>query len=216
MRWVLRVVVAVVVGVVVNVGVAWGLAAVPRDVSWRGERGAFAFSSGEVTAFSRWRFFGFDRMQWISPRYWSVDLGRDYPEARAPWWSGVGLRKEWPREFPLHMRNEVAAGWPMRSMRVRCFVTHVPTVIHLEPARTGLVLTKPARVRGFGSEVDALPLVPVWSGFVVNTIVWGAVGMMVLMTPGWVVRRRRRKRGLCEGCGYPRGDMQVCPECGKK
>ena len=66
----------------------------------------------------------------------------------------------------------------------------------------------------YGDEV--LPMAPIWSGFAVNTIFYGAI--LWLLIPGSFALRRhiRRKRGHCLKCGYDlRGaEHEVCPECG--
>ncbi len=56
-------------------------------------------------------------------------------------------------------------------------------------------------------------------GLVVDTIVWGVLVWPLVGAGRAVKRRRRRRRGLCVGCGYPVRDagggwLQQCPECG--
>ena len=60
-----------------------------------------------------------------------------------------------------------------------------------------------------------LPLRPVLIGFVANTVFYAAV--LWLLIPGPFVLRRfiRIRRGLCPACAYPRGESDVCSECGK-
>ena len=61
-----------------------------------------------------------------------------------------------------------------------------------------------------------VPLRPIWSGVVVNTISHAAI--LWLFSPGPFALRRfvRRKRGLCVKCSYDlRGNSGAgCPECG--
>lgn len=63
-----------------------------------------------------------------------------------------------------------------------------------------------------------LPLYPIWTGFIVNTIFYAS--LLWLLIPGPFVLRRliRIKRGLCETCAYDlRGvEHDACPECGRK
>ena len=61
----------------------------------------------------------------------------------------------------------------------------------------------------------ALPLRPIPGGFAVNTLFYAAV--LWLLIPGPFVLRRfmRVRRGLCPACAYPRGESDVCSECGK-
>ena len=60
-----------------------------------------------------------------------------------------------------------------------------------------------------------LPLIPVWPGFVLNTLFYAT--LLWLLIPGPFVLRRfiRVRRGLCPACAYPRGESNVCSECGK-
>lgn len=61
-----------------------------------------------------------------------------------------------------------------------------------------------------------LPLYPIWSGFLVNTLFYAA--FLWLLIPGPFVLRRfiRLKRGLCPWCGHnlSGADHVACPECG--
>ena len=61
-----------------------------------------------------------------------------------------------------------------------------------------------------------LPLLPLWPGFVINTIFCAAIVWMLFAAGGRMRRRRRIKRGLCPKCAYDlRGsDSKICPECG--
>jgi hypothetical protein len=63
----------------------------------------------------------------------------------------------------------------------------------------------------------ALPLRPLWPGFVVNTLLAAAAGWLVLTALGSARWHWRRRRGHCAYCGYSRRGLApnaVCPECG--
>ena len=62
----------------------------------------------------------------------------------------------------------------------------------------------------------ALPLIPVWPGFAVNTLLYAAALWLLCAIPLHVRRRVRMKRGRCPACGYElRGSASdVCSECG--
>lgn len=66
------------------------------------------------------------------------------------------------------------------------------------------------------TEVRALPLRPVWAGFLGNSLLFAA--SMYLF--GWTAFRGRRlvrsRRGRCASCGYPIGTSRICSECGAK
>ena len=101
------------------------------------------------------------------------------------------------------------------------YVPGVPDTV--ESSRGALQL--PARWRnGFES---FLPIRPVWPGFAINTIFYGAALWLVFCAGhGFVsrrIRRKRRRRGQCLHCGYdlrgqappPEGQSTKCPECGR-
>jgi hypothetical protein len=62
--------------------------------------------------------------------------------------------------------------------------------------------------------LDISPTVPMWPGFALNTVFYGAIVFVLWTEPGFVRRRRRRRRGLCAGCGYELKGLERCPECG--
>lgn len=59
-----------------------------------------------------------------------------------------------------------------------------------------------------------LPLRPVWPGFAVNAALYAGVCWVLLATPGFVVRWRRRRNGRCPACGYDLAGLDRCSECG--
>lgn len=72
---------------------------------------------------------------------------------------------------------------------------------------------------GLSSGGYLVPYGPAWRGIVFNSVVWGVVVWSVVVLPFSIRRARRRRRGLCLGCGYDLsgggGDGGVvCPECG--
>jgi len=73
----------------------------------------------------------------------------------------------------------------------------------------------------FGPKVPAWRKVLVWYsmpvGLAVNTALYGAWWLAVVLGARAVLRWRRRRRGLCARCGYDLrglGEGEVCPECG--
>ncbi len=63
----------------------------------------------------------------------------------------------------------------------------------------------------------ALLLLPIWPGFVINTMFYAAMlwgGWLLFAAPFALRKRRRIKRGLCPKCAYPVGASEVCTECG--
>ena len=63
----------------------------------------------------------------------------------------------------------------------------------------------------------AVPVHPVLSGVVVDTLVHAPIWIVLLFVGGNVRRWRRRLVGLCPGCGYDLRATEAdrCPECGR-
>ena len=62
------------------------------------------------------------------------------------------------------------------------------------------------------------PLLPIWPGFAVNSLLYAVVLWLLIcgpFVPRRVIRAIRVKRGGCPACGYPAGRSDVCSECGK-
>ncbi len=59
------------------------------------------------------------------------------------------------------------------------------------------------------------PLRPVWPGFAVNTFFYATFLWLLICGPLALRRFIRVRRGLCPACAYPRGESNVCSECGK-
>lgn len=72
----------------------------------------------------------------------------------------------------------------------------------------------------YGTTSCVLPLKPIWSGFILNTIFWGGViafGRWVwacAVTRPRIRRRFAQHRCVVRRCGFPLADATRCPECG--
>lgn len=150
---------------------------------------------------------------WSSFRHEQFDKGHD----RSPTTPGeVAALYE-----PLNV-IEHAAGWPYLAMYQRRVMTRpqhavVRSTLHLPiPWITDQTVDQSSG-SGLGM---ALPLTPLWPGFVLNTMLYGG-----LLWAGWTVNtaalarlvtthRRRRDRCVRWRCGYPLGGHPICPECG--
>jgi hypothetical protein len=64
------------------------------------------------------------------------------------------------------------------------------------------------------TDVVAVPFLPIWPGFAINTIFYAAILWVLFFAPGTIRRTIRRRRGLCPACAYPIGTSPVCTECG--
>ena len=153
---------------------------------------------------------------------------------------GTGLRivkySKWGGGPGHQVHYTFAAGWPMRS--------HSAMLFHEKPRdlspgwmlrmykgrplallNTGL----PARwVPGWAYpswddwdnefEWRRIPLTPVWPGFIVNALDYGAGGWVLVGVVSALRARRRVRTGRCVACGYRRDSLAPgapCPECGQ-
>lgn len=64
--------------------------------------------------------------------------------------------------------------------------------------------------------IRALPLRPMWLGFIANTVLFSSAWWIVLVGIPLLRRAQRERRGRCPKCGYDlRGDYSAgCAECG--
>jgi hypothetical protein len=63
----------------------------------------------------------------------------------------------------------------------------------------------------------ALPLLPLWPGFAINTAFYALLLFALIRGPRVLRRELRRRRGRCGACGYDRVGLApgaACPECG--
>lgn len=70
---------------------------------------------------------------------------------------------------------------------------------------------------GMITDIRSLPLMPVWPGFVVDSLLYAAVWGFLLWTPRAIARALQRKPGTCKRCGYDLAGLSAggcCPECG--
>jgi len=200
-------------GAVVNVGVAWGCAAwadvdtdntggISEDGTaqmgrWSSKFGTFIQYEISRTATYRHFLFESPNMDEVLP-YW-------FRHPSAAYESGLIDRED---------RFADARGWPALTMWSEFeWPPHGPTVV----VKGGFPLSPPHSVfpRFHPDLPRALPLRPIWPGFVANTLFYAA--FLWLLIPGPFALRRfiRIKRGLCVACGYPKGESAVCSECGK-
>ncbi len=95
-------------------------------------------------------------------------------------------------------------GWPMPAATV------TTTSIGHAYARTHNGLRVAA-------DLQSLPIVPVFPGFLIDALLFAAILTAVCYAPAIVRRLFHRPPDHCSSCGYDRRGLQtgvVCPECG--
>lgn len=208
-----------VIGATVNVGVAW----------W----GAWRYLKGEddwlTRAMRSWPAGGFWPTKPPETR-WPIDVPESWPEK--PWggatykcggdwlWSDekVDAWQDHTVSSPSQSfaATSVRCGWPCASL----------SMYTLEESGSGspgrdAVKRGQWEINGVmvGWKPLVLPTAPLWRGFIPNTLIYSAATWTLWSIVPLTRRWRRRKRGLCVGCGYDlRGlaDGAVCPECGRR
>lgn len=124
--------------------------------------------------------------------------------------TGKDYRPRYARNaFHNHANSVITydAGWPLRVVRG----TRVVPPNAADPAyEIGIW-----RVNGV-----VVPLWPIWINTTASIVLFG--GLATIPMVGWARARatRRRRRGVCVGCGYDLGGLDnldvACPECGTK
>lgn len=223
-RTLITIFVFLLLGAIVNVAVAWGLAAWAPQTVFEGDK--------VLESLPPWPTY-LSENGWPSPKTGSAhaSVGSEFGTTVITFWNyrsdngliyetrrfGLPFRSlQWARSgFLFRPRDErmaqeiwMADGWrwginisdPLGSLDGRDMNT-----VHGWPTPMGSLETYKRR---------SLPLMPVWSGFILNTAFYAALLWMMVKVPGMERRAIRRSRGLCPKCAYPIGESPVCTECG--
>jgi hypothetical protein len=195
---------------------------VPEGLAWVRDE---AFPMGGVTRRGR---FGWRRDSWaIAVIQFAAADTADLARPGASWEELVVIEAGWPmhalgagahsgafghyepKPIPGRRQYDAFTRTPALSLRGGYAPGRWPTRSDWPPRST---LTGYRAVDRF-----ALPLLPIWPGFPLNTAVYGL--LLFALVRGVRVSRRavRRRRGRCERCGYDRAGLDLgaaCPECG--
>jgi hypothetical protein len=156
---------------------------------------------------------------WVEQRPGAVQVQRllmpDNPAMvrhAPPAWSAAS---DPPSDEPgsgLFIALEDARGWPAPAMWRETVLETVEQGEYKWTTRWALVVNPDAGAR----DQLAIPFQPLWRGFAINTMFYGALALLLVVVPRSLGRARRRRRGGCEFCGYDlrHGAHARCPECG--
>lgn len=135
-----------------------------------------------------------------------------------PHWSILNRVPTERRDQVTWRVQEDARGWPLRSFLAR--YVNEPRFIYDSHLNVfdGLPVYRVQTPHFMDREFIALPLTPIWSGFIVNTLFYAVILWLLIPGPFTLRRLIRRKRGLCVKCAYDlRGtEHEACPECGEE
>ncbi len=143
---------------------------------------------------------------------WARELGwqaiRDH--STAPRWSRPASSWSPTGKAPCYITD--ARGWPLRSLvgaaQLQRSSVDSPSALYWAVKLPG----------GQGRERPQyprlLPLRPIALGLVANTAFYAVATWLLYRVFVGLRRFIRRERGLCPACAYPRGQSDVCSECG--
>jgi len=123
-------------------------------------------------------------------------------------------------ETGARVNDSFAAGWPARAIGWREIQVLDRTRRQLVPEPTWLIVRgveapAPARAQLFSASEGRLPVLPLFPGFLLNTLFYTAALALPL---GFIAIRRRLRiaRNRCPACGYDFAGLAgaMCPECG--
>ncbi len=153
-----------------------------------------------------------------------------------PWWERHTCTPWDARGWPTDTYDRAyvtAVGWPMRALwheyRYNPALDQPPTFLFFNQHPPSHTFDTPGAFKlsmfkmDFGAGVveikvpGSLPYRPIFVGFALNSLLYAGAWSVVLVVPGHLRQRSRRRRGVCIECGYDvRGVMPgaACPECG--
>jgi hypothetical protein len=108
---------------------------------------------------------------------------------------------------------EDARGWPFLALWCSFDAPAIDSATATRPVSGGLAISR----RGVNTaQFRALPLMPIWSGFALDTAIFACAWGLAIPAFHSAKRACRRLRGQCPACAYNlKKDLTPgCPECG--
>jgi hypothetical protein len=228
---------AVLLGAVTTLVVAWPVTVGAMHMGWikpvMESHGWHPFSvAGESISYRAHsaRRMLIDQIELIqqNPRDSRIPMGE--PTVLPGWVASPDSAPEDLRESVNYV-DTLATGWPLRCAAGEVWFVwtrnsdgQLATTEDIERPPASGTTTAPVRRHLWRVATNAtgpteLPLRVVWGGLIADVAVWSAAWGVVLFGAAWARQVRRRRRGLCAGCGYDlRGAAAgaACPECGAR
>ena len=215
-------------GAAINVGVAWTLAVTVRTElpgGWEGLGWRASESGSPYRGWINMSLAGFGSSRVVTSLYSNDVWGTIFPpvlskpEEIVPVWAKDLHQVPFgysPVDYHIIERMHDARGWPnlalWSSYDGSCDPQNqwrvLDNVYGIKIDHSDLLSNREISHQRF------LPLRPIWSGFIINTLFYGALVWLVVLGSFVLRRFLRSKRGLCKKCAYPLGTSSVCSECG--
>ena len=231
-RWTLQVLSWLVLGAVVNVAVAWWcarheqpeidgrLASIRAQIAEAkaANRPVAQFFNGKEQTLYRWRLVD------PSPKAWPIPVPQCWPERpdevgvdRGLGWTEIVGRND-SNDFPYYSTICREYGMPFRSLWAWGQMAVFPETSEADPQPQSVVLPVPRALRWAVPSIPFLPVVPLWPGFVMDSLVYAILGAVVWCGICGGFSKWRGRRGRCVACRYDLAGMapgSTCPEFGK-
>ncbi|MCE7974838.1 MAG: hypothetical protein DYG92_11045 [Leptolyngbya sp. PLA1] len=204
------------VGLLLTVLTAWG----PAIFGWFNDGNLVATYESRNTAPPAWLTpEDWDTRSWHAT--WGPGIRSDLISEQVWMGSSLAMTTDGRRQWTvIHVR----VGFPMYAMRWLDYASHLPE----EDTRTGrrewlMGVNMEGVVSGLlpARRIDRrIPLRPIWTGFALNWVFYAACAWGVYAGARAIRAAARRRKGLCQRCGYPRPASRTghagsrCPECG--
>ncbi len=217
-----RVATALAFGLATTIAVAWVAMYLPTGNAWYGPPTTQALGAAKDDDGKFWQLSRGTNPWHTTVSYWHMQVSGmslwissdDYQGIKADF-ATIPARDQPDDLADLTMQAWYhTTGWPFPALS--CSVHWVRQIRNddiIYAVRGGVQLPRDAAFNP-----RALPLTPVWYGFLANVALYA--GVWTLLTSGRraLRERRRARQGLCPDCRYPQLDLpegSPCPECGK-
>jgi len=233
-RWLMRIILCLILitgGAITTVAVAWGFVASFGVDPYASSDAAWRIRTSKAESWSVWRWEETGTTVILSARLKQINeppFEDESPESLLTSWA--------PMHVPVdgfddptcqnERRSADARGWPCRALWFDGGINLGTGTAYLKrvPVRGGIRLSDDDWLDGHAYQ-RALPLYPIWPGFVFDTLFYAAIWGGVFFGFTSAKRFIRAKRGRCPRCGYDlRGQRMKdhgqaahatgCPECG--